>query len=359
MKRLFLRVCLISVISIVLSSVGFPALAADASKTNMRPLLPPALHKGDTVGLISSGFRAPEDRVVEYAVERLHALGLKVKVGQSVFKRYGYFAGNDAARASDINHMFADKNIKGIFEVRGGWGSARTLEKINYKLIKTHPKIIIGFSDITALLLAINAKTGLVTFHGPVAGMPWTGYTADYLKRVLFRGEAVTYKNIKSIDHDRDIIQTENRVHVIHGGRAEGRLLGGNLTVLTSLIGSGYLPNFKGAVLFVEEVEEDFYRIDRMMNQLKEAGILKQLSGFVFGRCTRCSVGAGSSRYGTRTLAQILDHYIKPLGIPAWSGAMIGHHAVMFVLPEGVNVAVDADKAQIRMLTPAVRRGWY
>lgn len=325
----------------------------------LESIFPMRLHAGDTVALIASGFRVEEDAVVYYAKERLEVLGLHVKLGKSIFKRDAYFAGKDQDRARDVNDMFADDEVKAIFEVRGGWGCNRILPYLNYRLIKQHPKVVMGFSDITSLLLAINAKTGLITFHGTLGVEKWPEYTVNYMKRVLLGGEAVTFVNpVAEIDPKVDIIQTDNRIRTIHGGIAEGKLLGGNLASIVSMLGSSYLPRWQGAILFVEDVDENYYNIDRMMNQLQMAGVLKQISGFVFGQCIACSVGHNSTVsgvLGSETLDQILDHYIRPLGIPAWSGAMIGHMAQMFTLPEGVEVKIDADHGTITMLQPAVK----
>lgn len=330
-----------------------------ATHKSLPPILPMRLQPGDTVALVSSGFRVPDDEIVGYAKERLEALGLKVKYGKSIFKRDAYFAGTDRERAQDINNMFADPEVKAIFEVRGGWGSNRILPYLNYRLIKNNPKIIVGFSDVTSLLLAIYSKTGLITFHGTMGVEEWPEFTVNYMKHVLFAGEAAQFVNpIENVNLSEDIIQTKNRIHVINSGMAEGKLLGGNLTTLTSMLDSGYLPKWKGAILFVEDVDEDYYKIDRMMDQLQAAGILKQISGFVFGQCVDCSAGKNSttsSVLGSLTLDQILDHYIKPLKIPAWSGAMIGHMSKMFTLPEGTMVEVDADKGTITMLEAAVK----
>jgi len=343
MKRIFLALFL-----------GWFSLGWSLGAMGQTLIKPAALKKGDTVGLIASAFRAPEDDIIQHAAERLRALGLKVKYGRSVYKRFGYLAGNDNARAADVNAMFADPTVKAIFEIKGGWGSARMLSKINYALIKKNPKILIGFSDITSLLLAIYTKTGLVTFHGPIAGMSWPHYTTQYLKQVLFEGDKVTFKNPVKINPEEDIIQTKNRIQVIRRGTASGPLMGGNLTILTSLLGSEYVPNFNGAILFVEDVDEDYYKIDRMMSHLQQAGVLKHIAGFVFGQCIKCTVGDGKSKYGTRTLMQILNHYIKPLGVPAWYGAMIGHMPDMFIMPEGVRVRINASRGSITMLESAV-----
>lgn len=330
-------------------------LFATASLAQTNTLLsPPSLNAGDTVGLISSGFRVPEDQQIQFASERLQTLGLKVKYGRSVFHRDGYFAGRNEERAADINEMFADPQVKAIFELRGGWGSNLLLNKINYQLIKQHPKIIIGYSDITSLLLAIHAKTGLVTFHGPLVFDPMPAFTTQYLKDVLFTGKAVVFQNPVDSSED-DLIHTENRIQLINGGTATGPLLGGNLTTLTSMLGSPYLPNFKGSILFVEDVGENVYQIDRMLTQLKMAGILNQISGVVFGTFKDCAVGSGTTSYGSLTLKEVLDRHIKPLHIPAWYGAMIGHETKIFTLPEGTPVTINADQGTITMLEPGVK----
>jgi muramoyltetrapeptide carboxypeptidase len=289
--------------------------------------------------------------------ERLEALGLQVKIGKSVFKKCFYFAGTDQERAQDINDMFADPKVKAIFEVRGGTNCSRILPYLNYKLIKNNPKIFIGFSDITSLLLAIHAKTGLVTFHGTMGVFKWPQFTVDYMKRVLFDGEAVQFVNPKTpLNLEEDIIQT-NRIRTINPGVAKGKLIGGNLAVLTTLLGSNNLPQWEGAILFLEDCDEPYYAIDRMFTQLQAAGILKQLSGIVLGQFTDCSASKGSMLdvIGSPTLNQILDHYIKPLKIPAYYGAMIGHTPKMFTLPEGLPVQIDADQGTITMLEPAVK----
>lgn len=323
---------------------------------NLPPIYPQKLQPGDTVGLVAPGYRVPEDVQIQYAIERMQALGLKVKLGKAVYKRYGYFAGTDQERAHDINQMFADPEVKAIIALRGGWGCNRILSMINYKLIKKHPKIIMGYSDLTSLLLAISAKTGLVTFHGPMPFEPWTKFSTQYVKDILFDAKAETFVNPIDPDED-DLIHTENRIMVLNSGKATGPLLGGSLTLLTSLLGSHYLPKFNGAILFVEDVDEDIYRIDRMMMQLKTAGILDHIGGFVFGKCTNCKPGdnSTSSPYGSLTMQQVLESYIKPLHIPAFYGSMIGHDEKIFTLPEGVPVTIDADKGEIQMLQPAVK----
>lgn len=309
---------------------------------------PATLRKGDTVGIISSGFRILQDVDLQYAIERLQNLGLQVKVGKAVLKQYGYLAGTDQERADDINQFFADPEVKAIIQLRGGFGSARVLDLLDYSLIAKNPKILLGMSDTTALLLAIYQKTGLVTFHGPNAGKPWPTFTLDYIKALLFENQMLTFKNPDTPADD--LIMTQDRIEVIHKGRAQGRLIGGNLAVVLSMLGSTYLPDFTGAILFIEEINEAHYRIDRMLTQLKLAGILDKLNGIVIGKCMNCGTHYPANAL---RLMQIFNDHLKPLNIPAWYGAMISHENRIFTLPIGITVEIDADTGSIKMLETA------
>lgn len=316
------------------------------SKTALKP---PRLKAGDTIGLINPAGATFHPDDVTIAEETFAALGLKMKPGKHLLDRYGYLAGSDAARAADVNDMYADPEVNALITLRGGWGCNRILDLLDYKTIAKHPKILMGYSDITSLLLALNAKTKLVTFHGPVGSSTWNEYSTDFVKRLLFEAQTFTMENPKEIGDN--LTQTKNRILKIHGGQATGKLLGGNLSVLTAMVGSDYLPDFKGNILFLEEVGEDIYRVDRMLTQLKLAGILNDISGFVFGKCSNCDSGEG---YGSLTLEEVLDDHIRPLGIPAWFGSMIGHIADKFTIPLGVEASIDADKGSISLLESAV-----
>jgi muramoyltetrapeptide carboxypeptidase len=239
-----------------------------------------------------------------------------------------------------------------VLPIRGGWGSSRVLPHLDYELIRRNPKVVVGFSDITALHMAIQAKTGLVTFHGPNGMGRWDEWSLDYFRRVLFGGEAVTFGNPTKLSDRNALAQTEHRVQTITPGTARGRLLGGNLTVLTAILGSPYVPSFDGAILFLEDVGEDLYRVDRMFTQLKLAGVLERIRGFVFGTCAECEPGEG---FASLTLEEILGDHIKPLGVPAWFGAMIGHQTPQWTVPVGIEAEIDATKGTVRMLAPAVR----
>jgi muramoyltetrapeptide carboxypeptidase len=333
-------------------AAGTTVATRQSQNPSPSPLLPRRLTPGDTVGIVSPASATFQTVDLAIARESLEALGLKVKIGEHVLARHGYLAGSDKDRATDINRFFADASVAAVLPIRGGWGSSRVLPHLDYGVIRKNPKVMVGYSDITALHLAIQAKTGLVTFHGPNGMGRWDAWSLDYFKRILFSAESVTMENPTTLSDRNALAQTENRVQTITGGTARGRLLGGNLTVLTTILGSPYVPSFAGAILFVEDVGEDLYRIDRMFTQLKLAGILDRIRGFVFGTCAECGPGEG---FGSLTLEEIFADHIKPLNVPSWFGAMIGHQMPQWTIPEGVEAEIDAAKGTIRLLAAAVR----
>jgi muramoyltetrapeptide carboxypeptidase len=328
---------------------SLPALRLESA--GPRTVRPGRLRPGDTVGLVNPAGAVWEPVRIEIVAESLAALGFKTKRGRHLLERRGYFAGTDEQRAADLNAMFADPEVRAIHCVRGGWGCARILPLLDWPAIARNPKILLGYSDITALLLSLHAKTGLVTFHGPVGSSQWNPFNVSHLKRVLQDGEAVTFENLKEIDEDEDLVVTENRVQTLRPGTARGRLLGGNLTVLTSLVGSGYLPDWDGCILFLEDTEEAPYRIDRMLTQLRLAGVLQKARAMIWGNCSDCDPGEG---YGSLTVTDVLNDHLLPLRVPVWQGAMIGHIEKQFTLPVGQEVEVDATAGTIRMIEPAV-----
>jgi muramoyltetrapeptide carboxypeptidase len=342
-RRTFLR--LASTIPIL------PLLALDRAGGAFRSPIrkPKRLKAGDTVGLVSPASITYDPVLLDIMREVLAALELQMKLDPRALNRWGYFAGTDEERASSMNDMFADPDVDAIFALQGGWGSSRLLPYLDYGLIANHPKIFLGYSDITALLLALYARSGLVTFHGPTGNSTWNQFSVGYLRRILFAGEALTMENPK--DREDNLAQVKDRIRTITPGKARGRLAGGNLTVLSSIVGSDYLPDWSGHILFLEDTNEEIYRIDRMLTQLKLAGILQKVSGFVFGKCTDCEVGSG---YSSFTLEEILTDHFKPLGIPAFHGSMIGHVKDKFTVPLGIEVEIDAGLGTIAMLEPAV-----
>ncbi len=344
-----------------LTTIGLAAITSQipqTAQTQLSPktiLKPPHLKVGDTVGLISpAGYIEQKD--IEDIKQTLAKLGLKTKLGANVLKRYGYLAGSDANRAADVNAMFADPSVQAILPMRGGWGCNRILPFLDYPLIRSRPKILIGLSDITSLLIALYAKSGIITFHGPTGQSSWNGFTVDYVKRILFNSEALTMPNLTK--NGENLATTQVRVETITPGKARGKIVGGNLSVLTAMMGSDYLPSWKQTILFVEEIGEEVYRVDRMLTHLKLAGILPQISGFIFGQCTDCDritkENAQKDGEDSLFLAQVLRDHIQPLGIPAWYGSRIGHVKDKFTVPVGLDVEIDAGQGTIRMLESAV-----
>jgi muramoyltetrapeptide carboxypeptidase len=322
------------------------------SQTPSARRVPPArkplrLRPGDTVGLIEpAGFT--EDRF-DFAevLATIRAMGLVPKPAPHVTKRYGYLAGTDKDRAADVNAMYADDEVRAIFAVRGGWGCARMLPFLDFDAIRANPKLLVGMSDITALHLAFAAKGAGPTIHGPNAANSWTSLAWDSFRRLTFAGEMPTWRNP---DGREDRLAQRAAIRTFRPGQASGRLLGGNLTVLSALVGTPYMPDFTGAILFLEDTGEAEYRIDRMLTHLGLAGILGKLAGVVFGQCTRCS---GPNPAGF-TLSEVLDQHLAPLGVPAFQGALIGHIANQFSIPVGVRAEIDAAAGTIRMLEPVV-----
>jgi muramoyltetrapeptide carboxypeptidase len=321
--------------------------SSSANAAPRRRLLPGALNPGDTIALVSPSSATDERLSLQLAQEAMQALGFKVKTGEHYASRYGHLAGTDAGRAGDLNAMFADEKVKAIVCVRGGSGAARLLPLLDYDAIRANPKVLIGYSDITALHSAILAQAGLVTFHGPIGSGSWNRFNVDQFRRLFFDRELMEYRNV--VEAGDELVPRKHRTLTITGGKAKGALVGGNLSVLVGLAGSRYMPDFAGRILFLEDVEEEPYRIDRMLTTLKLMGALDRIAGFVFGECTDCDPGDG---YGSLTLDQIFDDHIKPLGIPAYRGAMIGHIREQFIVPVGGTVEMDADAGSFRMLEP-------
>lgn len=341
-RRHFIGSSALAALGLTLAGSGIARAAP-----RMRQLLPVPLNPGDTVGLVSPSGATDDSLSIQLAREAMEALGLRVKVGVHALSRNGHLAGTDAERAGDLNAMFADREVKGIICVRGGSGAARLLPLLDYERIRRNPKVLLGYSDITALHCALQAKTGLVTFHGPIGSGSWNRFNAEQFRQLFFERQLMEYRNKQEAGDE--LVPRRNRTMTINPGKARGALVGGNLAVLSALAGSSYLPAFDGKILFLEDVSEAPYRIDRMMSTLKLMGALDRIAGFVWGECSDCNPGGG---YGSLTIEQILDHYLKPLKIPAYRGAMIGHIREQFILPVGGEVELDADAGTLRMLQP-------
>ena len=329
------------------AAFALPHATASAAPATRRP---PRLRPGDTVGLIEPAGFTDDEFDLQLVMDGIRAMGLNPKPSPHLMARYGYLAGKDEARAADVNAMFADRDVRAIFAVRGGWGCARILPHLDWDVIRANPKLLTGFSDITALHMAIAARAGFTTIHGPNAASAWGKLSLDSFRAVAFEGGTPTYQTPEGTE-DR-IVQRNGRIRTLRAGKATGRLLGGNLTVLTALMGTPYLPRFDGAILFLEDVDEAEYRIDRMLTQLALGGVLGRVAGVVFGFCSDCRARGPS--YGGFTLSEVLKQHLEPLGVPAFQGALIGHIPNQFSIPLGVRAEIDAAAGTIRLLEPAV-----
>ncbi|WP_416759529.1 S66 peptidase family protein [Roseateles sp. So40a] len=309
------------------------------------------LRPGDTIGLVSPANATYEREPLEIAVESLEALGFKVKLGANVRGRYGQFGGTDVQRAADINDFFADDEVAGILALTGGSGCNRIVDKLNYALIRRKPKFFGGFSDLTSLVNAIHQQTGLITFHCPVAGSEWNEFSLQHFRAVAMDAQPALMQNPQG-ERGAHVIQREDRISTLRPGVARGPLIGGNLAVLSSLAGSPYFPDTRGAILFLEEINEYIYRVDRMLSTLRLCGALDGLAGVVLGKFTQC--GPGDGNFGTLTLDEVFDDYFLPLNVPVYRGAMIGHIKRKFTVPVGQPAEMDARAGTVRLLTPAV-----
>jgi muramoyltetrapeptide carboxypeptidase len=314
---------------------------------------PRRLAPGQTIGIVAPSAAPNEPERIRFAIETLESLGFKVRPGPHLYDREGYLAGADAARADDLNAMFADDSVDAIWCVRGGYGASRILPALDYSLMQRRPKPLIGYSDITALHMAIQRHAGLVTFHGPVAFRAFTPYTLAELKRVLWTAETPTrLGGPPPFERAPGRVDWDNRVTTLQPGKARGRLLGGNLCLMSHLVGTPYLPDLRGAILFLEDVEEAYYRIDRMLTQLWLSGALAGVAGMAFGKFTGCEPSAFFLQ--NRPLEDILAERGRALGIPAVSGLMIGHIEDQTTLPVGCLAELDADAGTLTLLEPGV-----
>ena len=305
---------------------------------------PKRLSAGDTIGLIAPS-SSITDTKLKKAIGNMESLGLKVKLGKHIKEINGYLAGTDAQRLEDLHDMFADDSVDGIWCIRGGYGAGRILPKINYKLIKKNPKVFIGYSDVTALTQAIYQETGLICFHGPVASSTFSEYTMKHLKAVLMHPMKMhTFEYAE----DNDSVEDKSyRTEVIRAGRATGELIGGNLSLLASMIGTKYHWNVKNKLVFIEDIGEKPYRIDRMLTQLLQTSNLEKAAGIILGVFEDCEAGESDR---SLTLMETLKGQLEPLGIPVIYGLSFGHIKNHFVMPLGVKAMMDTKGRTVTLL---------
>ena len=313
----------------------------------MTTLKPRALKKGDTIGIIAPASPPSATEKITKGAEYLERLGYRVKLGKNVQKVYGYLAGTDKERAEDVNSMFADKDVKAIIAVRGGYGTPRILPLTDYSVIKKNPKILVGYSDLTALQLAIFKKTGLITFSGPMAGVEmFKGI--DSFTEEHFWACITSTKKMGIVKNP-----TGRELQTVVKGKATGTLLGGNLSLIVSLAGSKYLPSFKKSLLFIEEVDEEVYRFDRMMNQLRITNILNDANGIMM--CELTDVKASDTTKPFLTVEQVMSDYLSQLKKPVISGLVYGHIPQKLTMPIGIRATLDSTKKSLTFIESGVR----
>jgi len=322
--------------------------AAGVQPAGAEVVKPRKLGPGSRVGMVLPASQAFEQSEIEVARRQLAAIGFEVVVGAHARSRWGYFAGTDKERAADVNAMFADESIDGLYCYTGGWGTPRILPLLDYDLIARHPKALIGYSDITALLNTIHQRTGLVTFHGPLGVSAIDPWSLEQLERVLFSTEPIGVLTNPPKKED-ELVDHDYRLLTIRGGRATGRLVGGNLTMLAALMGTPFEVDTTGGILLVEDIHEAYYRIDRMLTQLAQGGKLASLAGVVFGYCTDCPTDAPSF-----SLEEILRQHFEPLGVPVLAGLAFGHLKKKLTLPIGLPATLDADAGTLTIGEAAV-----
>ncbi len=299
---------------------------------------PEALKEGDRVRLIAPA--SPFDRGLLKAGQRvLENLGLVPVVSRSEFARDGFLAGNDRRRAADLTRALQQDDAKAVWCIRGGYGTARLLSLLDLPRLRKHPKLVVGFSDVSSLLLQLARPGGFVTIHGPVVTQLPRLPTGDlhWLKALLF-----------GTSTPRSLPLARSRTLV--PGKAEGRLVACNLSILASLTGTSFAPDLRGALLCLEDVHEEAYRLDRLFWQIASAGLLERCRGIVVGELVDCTP-AGNGRHSAR---RVLERAVVALGLPAVSGAAFGHGRRNLALPVGVRARLDAQAGAVTLLEPAV-----
>jgi muramoyltetrapeptide carboxypeptidase len=282
--------------------------------------------------------------------ELCRALGFVPLLGRHAGARHGYLAGTDDERLADLNEALGDDAVDAVWCLQGGFGTTRILDRVDFAAIRRRPKPVIGYSDITALLIAIALRAGVVAFHGPFACDPFSAFTRRHFERMLCVAEPAGAGE-RPPASAAVVVPRDGRILALRGGVAEGRLLGGNLTLVQALLGTAFQPDFAGAILFLEDVHEDLYRVDRMLAHLRLAGALSGLAGVAIGRFTEMKRQTSG---GALAFDEVLETYLAPLGVPVAHGFPIGHVDDQWTLPLGVRARLDADAGTLAVLAAAV-----
>ncbi len=298
---------------------------------------PNALKFGDVIGIVAPSGPTTKEKV-KLAKDQLEGLGFQVKLGHSCYEKHGYLSGKDEVRARDLNHMFEDQEVQGIICLRGGYGASKILNRIDLEQIAKRPKVFVGYSDITALHLAMNQISKLVTFHGPMGSSDIAGGLDDFtregfLKAVMGSSPMGEIQNPKG-----------KKMQSLVGGKANGILVGGNLSLIAATMGTPYEIDTKGKILFLEEIGEEPYRVDRMLTQLLLSGKLEDAEGILLGDWMDCEPEEPEK---SLSLMAVFEEIIGPLGKPTIYDVEAGHCSPMITLPFGVRSFLDAEEGRL------------
>ena len=312
----------------------------------MKIVKPKKLSKGDVIGIISPA-SSPDDLTrIESGVKYFEKLGYRVEVGKNVGKYHGYLAGTNKERLDDLHNMFGNKKVNAIICVRGGYGSPRLLDKIDYKLIANNPKIFVGYSDITALQMAFFKKAGLVTFAGPMVAVDFYDEVSPFTEE-MFWALITSKKSFGKIN-----LPDDEKIFSLTKGNVKGRIVGGNLALITSLVGTEFLPDMKEKILFLEDIGELPYRIDRMLNQLRLAKLLQQVNGVILGAFIDCNEIDPTKR--TLTLGEVISDYFEELKVPVVYNFKHGHIKNNITIPFGTMFKLNASRNYVEIAESAV-----
>lgn len=301
------------------------------------------IKKDGTIGIISPAWIPNEDRM-KTGLGYLEQKGYKIKKGKNLGQTYGYFAGTDAQRLSDIHDMFTDQDVDMIISARGGWGGLRLIDKLDYDLIQKNAKIFVGYSDITTLQLALWAKTGLPSLSGPMAGVEMGKGILPFTEQHFF-GQIHNDNPVYEFDY------RETETSVVNSGRTEGILLGGCLSLVSHLIGTPYSPDYSGTILFLEDVGEKPYKIDRYLAHLKQSGVFDQINGLILGDFIDCEADTDEVSF---KLDDILDDYVSDVSCPVIRDFPYGHGDFKFTMPVGVHTIFDTDRGELKFANPFI-----
>ena len=312
----------------------------------MKTIKPKRLKKNDLIGIVSPA-SAPDDIVsIENGVKYLERIGYRVEVGKNAALSNGYLAGSDDKRLDDLHYMFSKKEVKAIFCTRGGYGSPRLLDKIDYNIIKKNPKIFVGYSDITALQMAFYNKVGLVSFAGPMVAVDFQNEISAFTEE-MFWTIVTSNKKLGRVN-----LPNEEKLFQLHGGQAKGRVIGGNLSIIISLIGTQYLPDFKDKILILEEIAELPYRIDRMFNQLRLNRVFSKVNGIILGAFKDCNEHDPMKK--AFSLGEVISEYLQNLKIPVVYNFKHGHIKDNITIPFGTMVRINASREIVEFTESAV-----